>query len=264
VTAWQGARVRVAFIGKGGSGKSAIGGVFCRLLARETGKQVVAIDSDPLPGLALSLGIPSDDTPLPPDLLEKTNDGSPNADDSWQLRDGMSAIDAVHQYAAEGPDGVRLLQFGKLHGHVRTLAGSQQAFRVIVGGLEETDAHLVGDLPGGTRQPFFGWGDFADVLVVVAEATPSSMLSAKRLARVRERARGGDQTIVAVANKAVDPSDSERLAEASGLRVIGAVPKDPAMGAAERAGRSLLDHSPDAPAVEAVRSLLATLQGETR
>jgi len=233
-------------------------------LARETGEQVVAIDSDPLPGLAWSLGIPSDDTPLPPDLLEKANDGPANAGDSWQLRGGMSAIDAVHQYAAGGPDGVRLLQFGKRHGHVQMLAESQQAFRVIGRGLDQTEAHLVGDLPGGTRQPFFGWGDFADVLVVVAEATPSSMLSAKRLVRVRERSGARDQTIVTAANKVVDPSDSERLAEASGLPVIGAVPKDPAVGAAERAGRSVLDHAPNAPAVEAVRSLLAALQGVAR
>lgn len=253
----------MAFIGKGGAGKSAIAGVFCRLLAQETGEPVVAIDSDPLPGLAFSLGVPSVDTALPTDLLEKANDGADSSDDSWRLRGG-TALDVINDHAAAGPDGVRLLQFGKLRGHVRMLAASQQVFRVIVRDLQGTDVHLVGDLPGGTRQPFFGWGDFADTLVVVTEASPASMLSARRLAQVKGRAAGREQTIVALANKVVDPRDADRVAEVSGLPVVGSVPHDPAVGTAERAGIPLLDLAPNASAVEAVRSLIGALRGEQR
>lgn len=250
--------MRVAFVGKGGAGKSAIAGTFVRLLARTTGRRVVAIDSDPLPGLAVSLGVPSTDTPLPPELVEKVGD---DPDSTWRLRAGTTVIDAVEQYAPEGPDGVRLLQFGKLRGHVRTVGPSQQAFRVIVRELAGTDLHLVGDLPGGTRQPFFGWAGFAQVVVVVAEATPSSMLSARRLARLAD-AGDGDQVVVAVANKTVDPDDPERLRRFSGLRVIGAVPRDPALWDAERAGAAVLDLAPTSPAVQAVGSLVDVLTKE--
>ena len=52
--------MRVAFVGKGGAGKSAIAGTFARTLARQ-GDPVLAIDSDPLPGLAFSLGLAVDD-----------------------------------------------------------------------------------------------------------------------------------------------------------------------------------------------------------
>ncbi len=247
--------MRVAFIGKGGAGKSAVAGIFCRLLARQTGQPVVAIDSDPLPGLAISLGLPNTDTPLPAELVEKVGDDPSTA--TWELRPGTDAHEVVEQYAPLGGDGVRLLQWGKLHGHVRVLLQSQEAFRLVVNSLAETDVHLVGDLPGGTRQPFFGWGGFADVLVVVAEATPSSMLSAKRLANLTARkGKDGEQVIVAIANKTLDPSDADRLAEFSGLRVIGSIPRDPAVAAAERAGVALLDYAPASPAVEAVRSLV--------
>lgn len=253
--------VRVAFVGKGGAGKSAIAGVFCRLLARQTGEAVVAIDSDPMPGLAVSLGVPSEDTALPAELVEKVSDGGNPPVETWQLRGGSSVLEAVEQYAAEGPDGVRVLQFGKLRGHVRALGASQQAFRVMVRDLAATDTHLVGDLPGGTRQPFLGWADFADVIVVVAEATSSSMLSARRLARLA-RASGPDgPRVVAVVNKVSGPSDAERLAEFSGLEVLGSVPRDPAVGEAERAGSSLLEYAPEAPAVLAIRSLVGSLTG---
>ena len=253
--------MRVAFVGKGGAGKSAIAGVFCRLLARETNDQVVAIDSDPMPGLAVSLGVPSEDTALPGDLVEKVSDGGDPPTELWRLREGTSVREALAQYSGEGPDGVRVLQFGKLRGHVRALVGSQQAFRVMVRELAGTDAHLVGDLPGGTRQPFFGWAEFADVVVVVAEATPSSMLSARRLARLAKGSDGWRPRVVAAVNKVTESSDAERLAQFSGLDVIGAVPRDPAVGAAERAGVSLLDHAPDAPAVGAIRSLVDALGG---
>ena len=255
--------MRVAFIGKGGAGKSAIAGIFCRLLARETDRPVVAIDSDPLPGLAISLGLPNADTPLPAELVEKVGDDPSTA--KWELRPGTIATEVVEQHAPLGGDGVRLLQWGKLQGHVRVLMQSQEAFRLIVNELAETDIHLVGDLPGGTRQPFFGWGGFADVLVVVAEATPSSMLSAKRLANLSARkGKDGDQVIVAVANKVQDPGDAARLADFSGLRVIGSIPRDPAIGAAERVGASLLDHAPASPAIEAVRSLVDAVGREAR
>ena len=43
--------MRVAFVGKGGSGKSTIAGTIARLLARD-GDNVLALDVDTLPGLA--------------------------------------------------------------------------------------------------------------------------------------------------------------------------------------------------------------------
>lgn len=252
-------QLRVAFVGKGGAGKSVIAGTFSRLLARSDDRPVVAIDSDPMPGLTFSLGIPSTDTLLPPDIVEALGT---EPDVRWVLREGLTATDALERHAPAGPDGVRLLQYGKLRGHVRASTPSQQAFRVLVDELEATGWHLVGDLPGGTRQPFFGWAGFADLIVVVAEATPSSMLAARRLAGLARRDDVASDRIVALANKAVDAGDRERLEAFSGLRVVGSVPADPAVGAAERAGVALLDASPSSPAVQAIRSLLDRITAE--
>jgi len=246
--------VKVAFVGKGGAGKSAIAGTFARALARR-GTAVLAVDSDPLPGLALSIGLESDEAPIPDDAVVERQQGEEGP--RFRLRPGLEAAEAVERYAVTGPDGVRFLQFGKLRGHVVAVGPSQQAFRVIVRELAETDLHLVGDLPGGTRQPFLGWIGFAEMVVVVAEATPSSMLSARRLARLAD-ADGGRQ-VVAVANKTADPGDANVLQRFSGLRVVGEVPRDPAVGAAERAGVSLLDLAPTSPAAEAVSSLVDSL-----
>lgn len=213
-----------------------------------------------MPGLAYSLGIPSTDTMLPPEIVEEIG---ADPDRELVLRKGLNAIEAVERYAAEGPDGVRLLQFGKLHGHVRAAGPSQQAFRVVIDALLETDCHLVGDLPGGTRQPFFGWANFADIIIVVAEATPSSMLAARRLARLARPGGSCKETrVVALVNKAIDATDADRLARFAGLQVIGVIPDDPAVRVAERAGTALIDAAPRSPAVGAITSLLESIVAE--
>lgn len=240
----------VAFVGKGGSGKSAVAGTFARLLAR-TGRQVLAIDSDPMPGLAFSLGVAPTDDGVPEEILEAYTDAEGRT--QTRLAAGWSAAEAVQKFAREAPDGVRFLQMEKSHGPAKTR--SVQAFRNVVEELPEEDWSVVGDLPGGTRQPFFGWGGYAQRALVVVEPTPASMLSARRLSRLAE---DGAQ-VFAVVNRVREPGDVDVVAARTGLEVLGAVPVDPAMERADRLGVALLDHDADAPAVAGVASLLLTL-----
>lgn len=250
--------LRLAFVGKGGAGKSAIAGTFVRCLARR-GHDVLALDSDPMPGLALSLGITATDAGIPDEATEEHPEGS--AGPPYRLRSGLDAAGAVERYAATGPDGVRFLQFGKLHGHVSSSMRSQLAFRQIVAELPEHRWDVIGDLPGGTRQPFFGWGRFARTVVIVAEPTAASLLSARRLTRLTLD-RAAPDRVVAVASKVREPGDAELVARRSGLEVIGSVPWDPAFAAAEQRGVAPIDGAPDCPAVRAVTSLVEQLLGE--
>lgn len=245
--------IRVAFVGKGGAGKSALAGTFARLLARR-GQQVLVLDSDPMPGLAVSLGVAGTDAGLPDDVVVENDD--PDGP-RYRLRDDLSPQEAVERYALRCPDGVLLLQLGKLHGHVRALARSQFAFRQVVGGLAGTRWNLVGDLPGGTRQPYFGWGRFAETVLVVVEPTAKSLLSARRL---RGLGDGDDPPrVLAVANKVRTAGDAERIRTATQLEVVVEVPWDPDLEAAERLGRAPIEHAPRGVAVAALGSFVQRL-----
>lgn len=248
--------MRIAFVGKGGAGKSAIAGTFARLLAQR-GEPVLVLDSDPLPGLAYSLGVDSTDAGIPDEaVMENPEEGGPR----YVLREGLTATDAVELYAARGPDGVRVLQFGKIHDGGRGLMRSQFAFRQITAELSDDKWNLVGDLPGGTRQPFLGWGRYANTLLVVVEPMAKSLLSARRLARltlIEDAPR-----VVAIANKVRDDDDLERIAERTGLEVVGAVPLDEAMAEADRRGRPVVDDAPESPAVKAIDSIVERLRAE--
>lgn len=251
--------MRLAFVGKGGVGKSAIAGTFCRVLARQ-GHPVLAIDSDPLPGLAYSLGLAISDAPLPDDAVEERAEGEDGP--RYRLRTGLTAGDAVDQYAVTAPDGVRFLQFGKHRSQTgRGLFRSQFAFRQITRELPEDRWNIIGDLPGGTRQPFTGWGNFARTILIVVEPTAKSLLTARRLSRLaldEEHPR----RVLAVANKVREDGDVEMVADRTGLEVIGVVPWDEALAEAEQKMAAPIDMAPDSPAVKAVESLVEQLSEE--
>jgi CO dehydrogenase maturation factor len=247
----------VAFVGKGGSGKSAIAGTFARALAR-LGEPVLTIDSDPMPGLAFSLGVERSDAPLPEDAVVERQEGEEGR--RFRLRPGLSALDAIEEYAATGPDGVRFLQFGKLRGHNAAIMRSQFAFMQIIDELpEDAPWNIVGDLPGGTRQPFAGWGDYAHTFIAVIEPTAKSLLAGRRLARLAARPEG-PKRIVVVVNKARHEGDREMVERRTGLSVIGSVPFDDAFADAERQGLAPIDHAPDSLAVGAIESLISQLR----
>lgn len=246
--------MRVAFVGKGGAGKSSIAGVFARLLAR-SGERVLALDSDPMPGLAFSLGIPSLDSGIPTEAVEEYEDE--NGRRRSRLRPGLDADAAIDKYATVSPDGVRLLQLGKSRGVRGENSASHQAYQLILDGLPKTWT-VVGDLPGGTRQPFFGWGRFARTILVVVEPTPASLLSARRLARLAQHSSA--PRVLAVANKTRDAADTELVQRRTGLQVVGAIPYDRTQTDADRRGVALLDLASETPLVSAVASLISDLR----
>jgi CO dehydrogenase maturation factor len=95
--------MKFAIAGKGGSGKTTISGTMARVLARD-GKNVIAIDGDSNPNLALTLGIPADrinDVPtLTRDLVDRSGGGA-------TLTKTLQEICETH--SVTGPDGVTLL-----------------------------------------------------------------------------------------------------------------------------------------------------------
>jgi len=249
--------MRVAFVGKGGAGKSSLAGTFARLLA-QTGERVLALDSDPMPGMAFSLGVPQSDAGLPDEVVEEYEEEGRRR---YRLREGLTGTGAVERYAVRGPDGLHFLQLGKARGARWNNTRQHFGYQHVIDALPGQGWSVVGDLPGGTRQPFFTWGRYAQLFLVVVEPTPASVLTGRRLARLSSAPE--QRRVAAVANKVREPQDADRVGERTGLPVLGAVPFDPALAKTDRLGRALIEYDPDGPVVEAVRSLIGTVRAET-
>lgn len=239
--------VRIAFVGKGGGGKSFIAATLARSLAR-SGRPVLALDLDPMPGLALSLGADGGPESLPEELAEE------KPDVGWVMRVETPARELVDRYAVEAPDGVRLLTLGKAPGAWK--AGSSAAFRYVVRTFDDPAWSVVGDLPAGVRQPSFGWAAFASVVAIVVEPTAKSELTARRVARL---VGGSAARVGVVVSKWRPGDDAEGIARSLGLPLLGVVPYDDDVRRAEAAGAAPLDAVPGAAAVRAVEALIGSL-----
>ncbi len=233
--------MRLAVVGKGGAGKSVISATLARTLARR-GSRVLALDSDPLPGLTYSLG--ADPPPAESPLLAATERGE---DKRWRFVRGVGPARVVQRFSTVAPDGVRVLQLPKTTREgMAPVIGATQAFYKTIHGLHRVaslrDWVIIGDLPAGPRQVAFEWAPYAEHFVLVVE-----------------RARPGTQVSLVV-NKSTGRQDEELVSGVLGLPVLQAVPVDEGVRGAELAGVALLDHAPDSAAVRAIERLADGLE----
>jgi CO dehydrogenase maturation factor len=103
--------MKIAVSGKGGSGKTSIAGTLARLVAR-AGRDVVAIDADVNPNLALTLGLHQerfDELPaMPHRLLQHL---TVNGETTLKLIKPFDEV--VSEHGVDCPDQVRLLLMGQ-------------------------------------------------------------------------------------------------------------------------------------------------------
>lgn len=91
--------MRVAVVGKGGSGKTSVSGVLARSMAR-AGHHVVGLDCDTNPNLGLSLGVGDQETERLLSLRDQIDEGEHAHAHTW--------ADILEAYGTDAPDGVRL------------------------------------------------------------------------------------------------------------------------------------------------------------
>ena len=247
--------VRVAVVGKGGSGKSTIAGTLSRLLARR-GHRVLALDSDPMPGLALSLGLGNYTEPMLAGAVEKDLNGR------WQLKKGIGGARAVRQFAIEAPDGVRFLQFGKADElGLGTMFASVNGFGQVVHRIADdgvlSEWSIVGDLSAGTRQTAYDWAPYADNYLVVVEPTWQSVLTGRRIVRLAEQRNA--RRIHLIASKVAGEEEVALIESRMGSRAFASVGIDDAVREADPRRNALIDHAPDSSTVNDIRMIAEKL-----
>lgn len=91
--------MKIAVVGKGGSGKTTTSAVLARSLAR-AGHRVVGLDCDSNPNLGLSLGVGDTETERLLSLRDSIDEGDQEHAHTW--------VDILDRFGTDAPDGVRL------------------------------------------------------------------------------------------------------------------------------------------------------------
>jgi CO dehydrogenase nickel-insertion accessory protein CooC1 len=225
-------------------------------LVAQSGERVLAFDADPMPsGMARSLGTHDTPEPLLADAVER-KDGGP-----WRLKSGIGPVTAVRRYAREAPDGVLMLQLGKitLEDHPAFLAATQ-AFWQLVHRVDEVrtfrDWSLIGDTPAGPRQIAADFHPYADTYLVLVEPTWQSVLTARRTAKL---ARERKARVLPVATKVRGDADRKVIEERLKEPVVAVLPFDEDIKESDRLGVPLVDHAPDSRGVQAIKDIIGLI-----
>jgi len=97
--------VKVAVIGKGGSGKTTLAGVLARSLAR-AGRDVIALDCDANPNLGIALGVGLERTEELAGIRQSLDDGG--------AEHAPGVEELLERFGVAAPDGVRLAVVSKI------------------------------------------------------------------------------------------------------------------------------------------------------
>jgi len=251
--------MKVAVSGKGGSGKTTVSGTLSRALAADE-LDVLAIDDDENPNLALTLGIPREQEvpPIPGDLLKRVE----LPDGETELELAKSPDEIVADYGVEAPGGVRMLKMGEVdHAGSGCMCRAHSTAREVLSSVvEDREEVTVMDMVAGVEHLGRGTAKDVDVLLVVVEPYYKSLETGRR---TRDLAAELDiPEVRVVANKVRDDADREAIEEFcadNDLEIATVVPFDDAIRHADQDGTAPFDYDREAPAVRAVEDLAADL-----
>ncbi len=259
--------MKIAVAGKGGVGKTLVSGTLARFLGRE-GIRVLAIDADPTPTLASTLGVPpqvaNKIVPLTEneDLVKERTGMDPKAfGGMFKLNPHVS--DLAKQFGVPAPDNVTLLVAGTV-----TLGGAgcmcpagallKALIRHLIVGSDEA---FVMDLEAGIENLGRGTSKGMDALIIVVEPSQTSIST---VARIQKLARDiGIDSVFAVANKIMNETDQtaiESTLKELDIPLLTVIPFDKTIRQANLKGVAPIDFAPDSVAIMAIQSLISELR----
>ncbi len=224
--------MKIAVSGKGGVGKTTISALLARAFL-ERGYKTLAIDADPNPNLALTLGVPpeeadkivpiSENAPL---IEEKTGTKSENYGSAFRL--SFQVDDIIRRFGISTPAGVNLIVMGAVRSAGQgCMCPANALIRSLLRHLlmKPEEAAIV-DMEAGIEHFGRGTAEHVDAMLVVTDSGLSSLETAKRICRLAKDA--GIRRVFLVGNRTTN-DDSQTIrsyAESISVPLIGLLPYD--------------------------------------
>ncbi len=261
--------LKIAVVGKGGTGKTTVAGTLARLFGRD-GLNVFAIDVDPSMNLYKAVGIPNETmkkvTPISEihELVEERTGARPGSSGGVFLLNPRVS-DIPDRFKVTGPDDVNLLLMGTItQPSGGCLCPSNSLVRALVSHLVlKRDEIVVLDMVAGIEHLGRGTAKAVDAMIIVVEPGARSLDLARK---IKELAEGlGVKKLFIVANKVSDDEEIQFLKKASneiGLELLAVIPYDREIIKADLLDVAPLDAAPDSEAVKEIIKIKERLEQE--
>ncbi len=234
--------MKIAVSGKGGVGKTLIaGGLACHFA--KVGLRTIAIDADPSPNLALTLGVPPEKAREIVPLSENKEliESKTSTEVSGVYRLTFTVDDIVKDFSVETPCKVHLVVMGT----VRSMgAGCTCAANAVIRALlrhlvVERDEAVLVDMEAGVEHLGRGTAKSVDIMLIVTDSSIKSLETAKHIHKLARDA--GIRQMLLVGNKVTNELQREaieRFADYNALEILGFIPFDEQVAAAEMRGET--------------------------
>jgi len=223
--------MKIAVAGKGGVGKTLVASGIAWSLAR-SGLTTIAIDADPSPNLALSLGILEKDAAAIVPVSEndslvrkKTGTGFPGV---YNLN--FSVDDVVRDFSVATPTGVHLLVMGTVNsmGSGCTCPANSVIRTLLRHLVIERDEAVVLDMEAGIEHLGRGTAEGVDIMLVVSDANKKSLAVAETIGRMA--LDFGIPRVELAGNRIGSEAEKktiDRFAQEHNMPILGFIPYDP-------------------------------------
>jgi len=240
----------IAVAGKGGTGKTALVAIMVKILTRNRGSNVLAIDADSAVSLPYALGI---------EVEKKVSDLREEVirDPEAKKRIATTHIGKAMRNLVKKVDGVNLLVMGRPEGPGCFCAVNDLLRYGIESVSKDYDITVI-DCEAGPEQVNRRVTESVDMLVVLADTSTRSLRTANSIRQVAKSASGmsnGNIGLVVNRVKSAGQKTSEDVRQLD-MRVLGFIPDDDRIAEYDLAGRALVTLPDDSPAVLAVEKIL--------
>ena len=250
--------MKMAVSGKGGVGKTLVaGGLACFFAGK--GLQTIAIDADPSPNLALTLGLSPEKAREIVPVSENSELVSAKTETEFPgvYRLSFTVDDIVKELSIKTPCDVNLIVMGT----VRSMGSgctcpANAVIRALLGHLiVERDEVVILDMEAGVEHLGRGTAKQVDYMLIVTDSSIKSLETAKHIDKLASDA--GIKQVFLLGNKTANENQRNAIvefAEKNSLHLLGLLPFDEEVIEAEMRGETPLDY-PDSSAVQAIQAI---------
>ena len=240
----EGTPMKIAVSGKGGVGKTLVAGALAYSFAKK-GFKTIAIDADPSPNLALTLGVPLEEAReiVPISENKPLIESKTGTEFSGVYHLSFAVDDVVRDFSVETPYGVSLIVMStvKSIGSGCTCPANAVIRALLRYLIVKRDEAVVVDMEAGIEHLGRGTARHVDTMLVVTDPIVKSLEIAKRIYKLTEDA--GIKQVFLVGNKVANEVESDsirKFAENNGMLLLNLIPFDEQVLRAETQGKTPL------------------------
>ena len=251
--------MKIAVSGKGGVGKTLVSGTLAGYFAQK-GYKVMAIDADPSPNLALTLGIPVEEANkiVPISENAKLLDEKTRTDYPGVFKLHFTVDDIIEENGLKSPTGVNLLVMGTVKSAGSGCAcGANAVVRELLRHMiVDRDEIVIVDMEAGVEHMGRGTASHVDIMLIVADSSRKSLEIAKKLTGFAHQA--GIENVLIIGNRVRDAEEKELITDftqKNGLELLALIPYDDIVVKADRVGEPPLKYAETSESVKAIEAI---------